>query len=108
MTEFERDPDSCDHSYLKSAPMGFGAECNYCGKYFDTDDVLGMAAFYFTLRERAEKAEAMVERMIEAAAPLVAFAGMMNYEDAIQILTAHINNWNALVTEWKERKDELG
>jgi len=56
------------------------------------------------LRERAEKSEAMVERMIEAGAPLVAFAGMMNYKDAIQILTAHINNWNALVAEWKERE----
>lgn len=58
------------------------------------------------LRERAEKAEAMVERMIEAGNRLYELAEEL--DDLVDEFRAYpdLVSWRALVAEWKERKDE--
>lgn len=56
------------------------------------------------LRERAEKAEAMVERMIEAGNRLCELAEEL--DDLVDEFRAYpdLFSWRALVAEWKERK----
>ena len=58
------------------------------------------------LRERAERAEAMVELMIEAGNRLCELAEEL--DDLVDEFRAYpdLFSWRALVAEWKERKDE--
>lgn len=74
------------------------------------NDVIDLFLFWKTACEMQNQAvellDGWVERFIEFGTPLADIARAVNYGNEIELLAEHINNWDKLVTEWKERKDE--
>lgn len=70
--------------------------CEWCGKPLGKFELHERLHCVYALRERAEKAEAMVERLIEAGKKLSIIA-LLNTREDIETW----ERWHALVAEWQ-------
>lgn len=72
------------------------------------NDVIDLFLFWKTACEMQNQAvellDGWVERFIEFGTPLADIARAVNYGNEIELLAEHINNWDKVVAEWKERE----
>jgi hypothetical protein len=76
--------------------------CEWCGKPLGKFELHERLHCVYALRERAEKAERMVERLIEAGGEIVDEAQLQE-PDVSELREA----WQALVAEWQARNDRM-
>lgn len=97
MTEQE----TCKHRWSFYSHFPAAYFCHKCG----TEKPVWLMGFYAEeVQARAEKAEAMVERMVEAGNRLCELAEEL--DDLVDEFRAYpdLVSWRAIVAEWKERE----
>ena len=95
--------ERCDHHFV--AEM-YGATCEKCDLYLDTDERLMRADFYEAHINEHNRLKAQRDELIDAGIPLASFMRLGNYRNNL-VLAHHLENWDALIASIRDEEKEV-